>query len=311
MSKKFPIMLVTLSAIFWGTNFTVGKVIVENLPPFVAAAIRFSFASLLIIPLILFLEPITTIKEAIKRNWGVYIVMGLLGVVGFNGLFFLGLKYTTPINGSLIMGTNPLVTMLLAAIFLKERIHAGQRVGVLFSLIGVIVVITNGSLDELLHFRIASGDWIIMAANVCWAFYGVLGRLYLKESKPLITTAATMVIGSIALLLMASYDVNMAQLLNQTVQVYASLMYIAICGTVLAYLFWNYGINHLGVGTTSVFFNLVPVVTVIMAIMLGQPITFIQILGGMSVITGVLLSTNVVRLPYLNDNALALEPLKR
>lgn len=300
MSKKLPIFLVTLSAIFWGSNFTVGKIIVEHLPPFVAAAIRFSIASLLIVPLVLFLEPITAIKIAIQRNWRIYITMGLLGVVGFNGLFFLGLKYTTPVNGSLIMGTNPLVTMLLACIFLKEPMHAGQRVGVLFSLIGVLMVITNGALTQLLHLKIATGDAIIMAANICWASYGVMGRLYLNDSKPLLTTATTMVIGSMALLIIASFQINPSQLLHQSTQLYVSLLYIAICGTVLAYLFWNFGINHLGVGTTSVFFNLVPVVTVIMAMLSGQSMTLLQLFSGLLVIVGVLLSTRVIKLPFLN-----------
>lgn len=300
MSKKLPIFLVTLSAIFWGSNFTVGKIIVENLPPFVAAAIRFSIASLLIAPLVFFLEPITAIKTAIKRNWFVYLIMGILGIVGFNGLFFLGLKYTTPVNGSLIMGTNPLVTMLLAAIFLKEPMHRGQRIGVLFSLLGVLMVITNGALTQLLELKIAAGDAIIMTANICWASYGVIGRRYLCDSKPLVTTATTMVIGTIALLVIGSFQMNFAQFLNQSPQLYLSLLYIALCGTVLAYLFWNYGMNHLGVGTTSVFFNLVPVVTVIMSILSGQSMTVTQLCSGLLVIIGVLLSTRVIKLPFLN-----------
>lgn len=299
MSKKLPILLVTLSAIFWGSNFAVGKIIVEQLPPFVAAAIRFSIASACIVPFILLLEPVPAIKKAIQRNWRVYIIMGLLGVVGFNGLFFLGLKYTTPVNGSLIMGTNPLITMMLAAIFLKEPIHTGQRIGMLFSLIGVFMIITNGTLTQLFHLKIAAGDVIIMAANICWASYGVIGRRYLNDSKPLLTTATTMVIGSIALLFIGSFQVNLPDLFNQPTQLYVSLFYIAICGTVLAYLFWNFGMNHLGVSTTSVFFNLVPVVAVIIAMLSGQSMTFIQMLAGMSVIFGVLLSTRVIKLPFL------------
>ena len=300
MKKKIALILVTLSAIFWGTNFNIGKIVIEQISPMSVAAIRFSLASLFILPMILCLESNALIKETIKRNAWVYLFMGVIGVAGFNWLLFIGLKHTTAINGSLIMASNPLVTLLLSGIFLKNSINATQRIGLVLSLAGVITVITQGSLDVLLHLKIASGDWLIMAANICWAAYGVFGRCYLKDSKPIITTASTMFIGAIALILMAIHDVNMSQLLDQNGPVYISLLYMAFFGSVLAYLFWNYGITHLGAENTSVFFNLVPVVTVLVAAILGESITPVQIIGGLIVISGVLLSTNVVNLGGLN-----------
>ena len=240
----------------------------------------------------------SALKSAIKRNWMIYLFLGLVGVAGFNGLFFLGIKYTTPINGSLIMGTNPLVTLILAAIFLKEPVTTNQRVGVLFSLIGVLVVITNGSLDQLMHLKIAFGDWVIIGANLCWASYSVAGRRYLKESKPLITTAITMIIGSIILLCLVIPGTSFAQLIDQSKPVYAALMYTVFFGTVLAYLFWNYGIKHLGASKTAVFFNIVPIVAVIHSIIMGHAIYPVQIAGGLCVIFGVLLSINIINLPY-------------
>ena len=299
MQKKIALILVTLSAIFWGTNFNIGKTVIEQISPLAAAAIRFSLASLFISPMLLFFESKTTIKETIKRNVWVYLFLGIIGIAGFNGLLFIGLKYTTPINASLIMATNPLVTLLLSGIFLKNSINTTQRIGLLLSLAGVISVITHGSLDVLFHLRISPGDGLIMAGNICWAIYGVFGRRYLNNSKPIITTAATMLIGAIALILVASVDTNMSQLLHQTGEIYIALLYMAIFGSVLAYLFWNYGITQLGAGNTSVFFNLVPVVTVLVSFFLGQSITLVQTIGGLIVVLGVLLSTNLVKLPQL------------
>jgi drug/metabolite transporter (DMT)-like permease len=89
----------------------------------------------------------------------------------------------------------------------------------------------------------------------------------------------------------------MTQLLNQNWQVYASLLYMAICGSVLAYIFWNYGITHLGARPTSLFFNLVPIVTSIVSVILGQRITLLEVTGVLIVLVGVLLSTSVIRLP--------------
>lgn len=115
-----------------------GKIIIEQISPFSAAAIRFFIASLFIVPILILFESPKAIKDAIKRNaWG-YFILGIIGVAGYNGLFFVGLKYTTPINGALILATNPIITLILSAILLKTTICINQRIGLLFSFIGVL-----------------------------------------------------------------------------------------------------------------------------------------------------------------------------
>ncbi|MHB1221930.1 MAG: DMT family transporter, partial [Gammaproteobacteria bacterium] len=180
---------------------------------------------------------------------------------------------------------------------LKDPIRFNQRVGMFISLIGVIFVVTHGSLEMLLRLKIAFGDWITMAANICWALYGVLGRRYLKNSKPLMTTAATMLVGSLVLIAFSFYGSSVTPLLHQTWQVYTALIYMAVFGSVLAYLFWNYGIAKLGAGNTSLFFNLVPIFTVFISMLMGQPISALEIFGGSVVILGVLISANFIKLP--------------
>lgn len=300
MNKRMAILLATLSAIFWGANFNVGKILVGYLSPLNLAALRFLCSFILILPVVLFIENRNTIKQMLQQNFWIYVVLSIIGIVGYNAFFFEGLKYTTPINAALIMATNPPLTMLLAGLFLKETMRINQKVGAFISLIGVAIVITHGSLTELLHFQLSVGDMIVMLANICWALYGVLARCYLKQSTPLITTASTMFIGAVILMLIAGYNLNTSMLqafIHQPFNMYGALIYMIIFGTVLAYLFWNYSISQLGAGKTSIFFNLIPVVTTMLAIFLGQTVTSVQIIGGVGVIFGVLLSTNVLKSP--------------
>jgi len=297
MSKILAIVLVILSTLFWGGNFNAGKYIVEYWPPFVAASLRFTLASIVILLILVWTEK--NIVETIKRNWKAFIALGLIGVAGFNGLFFLGLKYTTAVNGALIMATNPLVTMLMAALLLGQAISARQWLGLAFSFFGVLLVITHGSVDTLIHLKIASGDWIIFAANLCWALYSVLNRRYIKNSTPMITTAITMCVGTLVLLLFSAPSFTEANVFNHSWQVNVLLFYMAIFGSVFAYLFWNHGIERLGASETSVFFNLVPVFTVAISLLLGQSIALLQLVGGLLVITGVLISSNVIKVPGL------------
>lgn len=299
MSKMLAIVLVILSTLFWGGNFNAGKYIVEYLPPFVAASLRFSLASVFILLILVCTEK--NIIDTLKRNWKAFIVLGLIGVAGFNGLFFLGLKYTTAVNGALIMATNPLVTMLLAALILNQTINARQWIGLVFSFFGVLLVITHGSLDTLIHLKIASGDWIILAANFCWALYSVLNRHYIKSSTPMITTSITMCVGTLVLLLFSAPSFTEANVFHHSWQVNVLLCYMAIFGSVLAYLFWNHGIERLGASETSIFFNLVPVFTVAISLLIGQSVALLQIVGGLLVIMGVLISSNVIRIPGLRE----------
>ncbi len=293
MSKIIAIILVTLSAFFWGANFNAGKIAVEHLSPIMAAALRFGLASILIIPVLLLCEK--NIGQTIKNNIGMYIILGIIGIAGFNGLFFLGLKYTTPVNGALIMATNPLITIIFATLILKDVIRFNQKTGMTLSFLGVLAVITHGSISYVLQLKVATGDFIIMAANICWALYGVLGKRYLKNSKPLITTSVTMIIGSLLLIALASYNSTVNLIFSQTSQVYAALIYMAVFGSILAYLFWNYGISHLGASNTSIFFNFVPIFTALISIFNGQSITPIQFLGGALVIIGVLISSGSLK----------------
>jgi drug/metabolite transporter (DMT)-like permease len=109
-----------------------------------------------------------------------------------------------------------------------------------------------------------------------------------------------MCIGSVILMLIAGYNLNTSMLqafIHQPFNMYVALIYMIIFGTVLSYLFWNYSISQLGAGKTSIFFNLIPVVTTMIAIFLGQTVTSVQIIGGVGVIFGVLLSTNVLKSP--------------
>ena len=298
MNKKRAILLATLSTIFWGANFNVSKILLGYLSPLNLATLRFLCSFILIFPVILFIENRNNIKQMIQQDFGVHVALSIIGVVGYNTLIFEGLKYTTPINAALIMATNPLLTMLLARLFLKEIMSINQKIGAFISFISVGLIITHGSLTELLNLQLSVGDIIVMLANICWALYGVLARCYLKQSSPLITTASTMCIGSVILMLLAGYNLNANMLrafIHQLPDMYGALIYMIIFGTVLAYLFWNYSINQLGAGKTSIFFNLIPVVTTIIAIILGQTITSVQIIGGIGVIFGVLLSTSAIK----------------
>ncbi|WP_209811189.1 DMT family transporter [Ammoniphilus resinae] len=285
--------MLLLFSIFTGATFNLAKYTVEYFSAISAAAWRFGLASLIMIIILIVKERKKLKLELLKQNGLSYIILGIIGIFGFNALFFFGMKFTSAINGALIMATNPLVTTILSRIILNTSITKHQGVGVGFSLIGVVLVITQGSSQVISQLSFSIGDLLILGGNICWSLYGVLGRRYIKNSSTLSTTTFTMVIGTVFLIIVSTFNPNPIPLDQIPHMAWWAIGFMSIFTTVLGYLFWNQGISEIGTSKTSIFFNLVPVVTMVISFALGDKVTWIQVMGTILVISGVVISSNI------------------
>lgn len=254
-------------ALFWGASFNAGELAIRAMPPLTVTAWRFLMAAALMLLLLLVKErpSWSTLRSSI---W-VYILLGVVGVFVTNALQFTALKYTPPLHPALIMATNPIVTAFLAVPLLKEKIRMRQIVGMLCSIAGVLMVITNGAFWQFTS--ISLGDVIALGANITWALYGVLGRKLLTNSTPLATSAITMAIAAICFLpFLNSPSPGIPQ--TTLAAAWICIFFMGTFGAVLTFLWWNQGIQKVGANRTSVFFNLVPVVTLMISVLMGQPV---------------------------------------
>ncbi|MFD0770052.1 DMT family transporter [Bacillus sp. CGMCC 1.60114] len=293
MKSKIYLMLIGF-AVFTGATFNLAKYSVHYFSAASAAAWRFGIAALVMVLILGFQKQIKI--RIIKTHWKMYILLGIIGIFGFNTFFFLGMKYTSPLNGALIMGTNPLVTALFAYFILKNPITKQQMLGMAFALVGVILVLTQGSLEIIRTLSISKGDLLILAGNICWALYGVLGRKYLNGSSSMETTTYTMVIGSLCLTILTVFLPSPQPLSYVTLSAWGAILFMALFTSVLGYLWWNKGMATIGASNTSLFFNLVPVVTMILSMITGSTISLPQIVGTCLVILGVLTASGFMRL---------------
>lgn len=281
-------------AVFTGATFNLAQYSVHYFSAASAAAWRFGIAALVMILILGWQKQIKL--KTIKAYWKIYILLGIIGIFGFNTFFFLGMQYTSPLNGALIMGTNPLVTALFAYFILKNPITKQQFLGIFFALVGVILVLTQGSLEIVQTLSISKGDLLILSGNVCWALYGVLGRKHVKGSSSMETTTYTMITGSLCLIVLTAFLPSPHSLSHVTVSAWGAILFMALFTSVLGYLWWNKGMATIGASNTSLFFNLVPVVTMILSILTGAPISLPQVIGTCLVILGVLTASSFLRL---------------
>jgi drug/metabolite transporter (DMT)-like permease len=291
MPVNLVYLLVTTSAFFWGVNFVLAGPVLADLPPFWAAALRFLIGAVLMLA-IAWRQGDDLVTLA-RRHAPAHLLLALLGIVGFNLFFFHAMQDTSADNGALVMATNPLLTTLLAAVLLGERVTARHLAALPLALIGVAVVISHGDLGRLAHLQIAKGDWLMLCANLTWALFNVATRRFMPKGSPVGNTALMMSLG--ALMLTGIALAGDAPFALPGLHAGVALAIMAVGGTVLAYLFWGMGIQQLGAGRAALFLNLVPVFAMLVSGVLGTPPSAAQVTGGLIVLAGVSLAMMPMR----------------
>lgn len=277
-------LLATAAAAFWGANFVLAAPVLADLSPLWAAALRFLLGAGLMLAIAV--GQGEDLRGLAKRHAGTYLLLGLVGIAGFNLLFFQAMKTTSADNGALIMATNPLLTTLLAAALLRERASRRQLIALPVALAGVAVVVSHGSVARLLQLQLAQGDLLMLAANLTWAAFNVGSRRLMPATSPVGNTALMMAAGA-AILTAVAIGGGGAFVLPG-LRAGLALLVMAVAGTVLAYLFWGLAIRQLGAGRTSLFLNLVPVFAMLVGGLSGNLPTLAQISGGTLVLAGVM-----------------------
>ena len=271
-------LMTAIAAMFWGANFNLAKPVVAEMHPYVAGATRYLIAAAIML-LITFYR-----RERVPlRHIKIYVVLGLVGVFGFNLFFFLGMQSTSAVNGSLILALNPLLTSLIAYLILGDKLRYPQILAFFVGLIGVgIVVLGAGA-----KVHIAVGDIFIFGASLSWAFYNVLVRkLMPKDTSGVASTAGIMMVGAFALAAVAI--ISGQKFIVPSFHAGSALMVMTLGGGVLAYLFWNAGIAKLGATQAAIFLNLVPITSMVISAFEGFPPNQTQLMGGVLVIGAVI-----------------------
>jgi len=284
-------LLLATSAFFWGTNFVLAGPVLADLPPSWAAALRFLLGAALMLAIAR--RKGDDLLQLARRHCPAHVLLGLLGIVGFNVFFFHAMQDTSADNGALVMATNPLLTTLLAAVLLGERTSVRHLAALPVALIGVAVVISHGDLGRLVRLQVDRGDLLMLCANLIWALFNVATRRFMPKVSPVGNTALMMCAGAAVLTVVAF--LGDVPFVLPGLHAGVALAIMTVGGTVLAYLFWGMGIQQIGASRAALFLNLVPVFAMLVSGALGTPPTPAQLTGGAIVLAGVSLAMMPVR----------------
>jgi drug/metabolite transporter (DMT)-like permease len=216
-------------------------------------------------------------------------LLGLSGVFAYNYFFFKGLRMVETSHAALIVALNPIMVMLFSAWRYGEKIRGFRLAGMLLALTGVLFVISRGRPAAILT-AFEWGDFFMLGCPITWAAYTIAGRNVLKSITPLQATAWASLLGGTMLSVAALFEPhpNVVPL-----NVWISLAYLGLVGTVLAFIWYYQGVLALGVTRTAIFNNLVPVFALLLSVtVLQESVPVYTWIGATLVVAGVVL-TNI------------------
>lgn len=300
LSQTRAYVALFLIASLWGTFPATSKLALADLPPTLLTAIRCAIAAALLSVLVL-RSGFDAARELTPEAVRAFFVLGVCGFVISTHISYWGIYTTSAANAAILQAMAPVMVALGARAYLGERMRSRQRVGVGVSMLGVLLVVTEGRLAELAPSELRLGDFLTLFALVGWSVYTVYGKQVLAGHSPVLTTTAAYVCGTIVLLPLAVVTAPLTPRprLGSAVA-WIVLLYHAILGAV-AHLWWYAAVERVGPSRAAIFMNVTPVVGIGMAaLLLGEDIGPWQVGGAAMVLAGVALTTGgrkVVRPP--------------
>lgn len=282
-------VLLVIAMLSWSGNLVVARALAGTVPPFGLSLMRWTIAFIVIFP---FTAAELFAKRAIiRRRWPILLLLGLLGLTICNSLSYMGVQWTTALNGALVNSAGPMLTLVAAFAFYRERATPWQVAGIFISLLGVIVIVLRGDPSALFDLAINRGDLAILLGVATWSVYTVLLRRRPPELSPLALLAVLFAIGIITLLPLHLIESWAGRPLPTTTPALMGYLYVGLFPAAIAFFGWNRGVAAIGPNRASLFTHLMPLFSAILAYtFLGERIAGFHLAGAALIFLGIFLA---------------------
>ena len=278
------------AVLFWSGNFIVGKAAsLFSIPPFTLNFYRWLFAWLILAPFTL--REIFEKKKYILENIKLIIILGITSITLFNSIVYYSLNFTNVISGVLMISTIPVMIIFFSWIFKIEKTNIYQIMGVVFSLLGVMVIITKAKLSLLFNLNFNKGDIWMVTAMFSWAIYSALLKKKKHELSQIALLQTIITMGLIFLLPIYIVEMKMGYLATLNLPFVLTLTYVVLFPGLASFLFWIKGIAIIGANRSGIFLHSMPIFGALMAmIIFKEKFMFFHLIGAVLILIGILLS---------------------
>jgi drug/metabolite transporter (DMT)-like permease len=285
-----PYLLLALAPLFWACNWIVGRWLYHDIPPMGMTFFRWFFASAILAPFAW--RHLRRDWPVVRRHWRAMLGLGAIGIGTHNALAYLGLNFTTATNGVILNSFIPVMIVTIAWVFLRERLRASQITGVAISLAGVLAILSQGSLAQLLAFRLNVGDLFVILSMATWSVYTIALRWLPEGLHPLSFLFVLAVVGDACVLPLWLGEMALGHFIAWTPAALAAMASVALFSSVLAYIFWNRGVAEVGASVAGLFVHLMPVYGVVLAwVFLGERLAPFHVAGIVLILAGIALTS--------------------
>ena len=291
MSKNYTAYtFLVLAALFWSGNFIVGKfATLFQIPPLSLNFLRWVLVWFILIPFTF--KEILNKKNYIKANWMLISFMGIITISTFNSVVYFALNYTQVINAVLMLAGIPAIVMILSSIMKIEKANIFQLVGLILSILGVAMIISNADIQKILTLNFNKGDLWMLVCVLSWSLYSTLLKKKKLELSQFTFIQLMVTVGLIFLIPQYFYERSIGLEIPINKFFIAILLYVVIFPAIAAYYCWQKAIELIGPNRSAIFVQLMPLFSALMAILIfKEKFQLYHFIGGSFIVTGIYLS---------------------
>ncbi|MEN8383244.1 DMT family transporter [Acinetobacter radioresistens] len=284
-NPAWAFVLPVIAVMIWSLNIVVTRYAADLISPVSISFYRWLIAFLILTPFML--GKVWEQRQLIIQHWLQLAVLSAFGMVLYQGLAYTAAHYTTATNMGLINAFIPVFTILVSFFILKDIPNRFAIMGSILSFCGLIYVMAQGNLSALWQSGAHWGDLLMVIAVFFYAFYGVFLKKWQLKIPLLISLYIQIAFALIYHLPFIAWlgldSLNTANL--------SSVLYAGIFPSLIAPFVWMLAVQQIGPNRTSIFMNLMPVFTAIIAsLWLAESWTIYHTLGGVLILTGVVMA---------------------
>jgi drug/metabolite transporter (DMT)-like permease len=277
-----------LAMVIVGSSVVAGKIMVAELPVYLASALRFALALVILLPLLRIREG--GLPRLSRRSWLMLAGQSLCGSFLFTVCLLYGLRLTTPASAGIITATTPAFMGIIAWLFLRERPSGRAGLGMVLSMTGLMAVNAVGNASASAAHAPIAGNVLVIGAVVFESLFLLMRKAVPEPLSPLAAATVISLFGLGWFLLPGLWELVHTDLTGVGAAGWLSVIYYGAVVTVLAYIFWFAGVTRVPASTAGVFTAVMPVSALILsAVVLSEPVGWPQLVGCGCVLTGIVL----------------------
>ncbi len=276
-------LLLFFTVIIWGSTFVATKICLAYLTPAEVLGLRLILALPALFLFMLFKKIKLDFNSAEKKRL-------LLGSGVFTAHFLIqitGMQFTSATNTGWIISVSPLAIACLSFVFLKEKIRDNVIFGIVVATIGILFLISKGSVSTLGWLK-SPGDWLVLVSASTWALYTVMMRNLSRSKNPLAVTFALLLPATVLMIVYMSFTSDWSKFIDLPVEPLIAIVFLGVIAMGFANWWWQDGVAKIGASKAGIFLYLEPVATTCLAVpLLHEAFGYSTAFGGLLVLGGV------------------------